>query len=85
MTYGTVHTWLTVGVKTHAGRLKLPALKVGGVWRIDPAGVESFLQKLTTSARGEEADPTPPPESATRRRARAQAAMDRLREMGVIA
>lgn len=76
--------WITTGVKTDAGRMKLVAKKLGGRWKIDPARVAPFVDAMTRSALGEGPETAPPPEPASHGRRRVRESMARLRAAGVV-
>lgn len=42
--------WITTGVKSETGAIRLRAVKVGGRWRIDPAAVAEFIAATTRAA-----------------------------------
>ncbi len=76
--------WITQGLSIDVGRRRLPAKKVGGRWKIDPAQVAAFVDAMTRDALGEGADVAPPPEPASRDRRRVRESMARLRAAGVV-
>lgn len=78
----TVHRWIVRGI----GGVKLPAIRVGHGWRIDPKAVDEFFAKLAARTTGEnerEERPESLPVSADERRKRIERAMAGLREKGV--
>jgi len=61
---GTVIRWIARGTTLLDGsRLKLGATRTPGQWRVDPAALDAFLERLTAdrSNRAGQSDPTPKP------------------------
>ncbi len=84
VTHLNVLGWITTGVRTDTGRARLPAVKLGGRWRVDPAQVGTFVKRMTALALGEGEDVLPPPPSARADKRRIASSMARLRAAGVI-
>ena len=80
--------WVKVGFGIEGGRLRLPATKVGGRWRIDPAAVPPFLNAMTraslpASASVDTVPVDPPKESPAKARKRVAETMASLRALGL--
>src|SRR5262245_29517631 len=79
-----VTNWITVGVKSETGTIRLRAKKVGGRWRIEPAAVAEFVEATTRAALPKSATaPTAqpvatPPETEAARKRRGASCMARL-------
>src|SRR5262245_23189131 len=79
-----VRRWLSSGIATRAGRLRLKAVRHGGRWAVHPADLHAFIDELTRQAL-----PADAPTAADRGgapdaiRRRAKAARDELRRLGV--
>src|SRR5262245_12807905 len=79
-----VRRWLSSGITTRAGRLRLKAVRHGGRWAVRPADLAAFVDELTRQALPADAptaagaDGTP---DAIRRRAKV--AREELRRLGV--
>ncbi len=80
--------YIKAGVGTDAGRLRLPAKKVGGRWRIDPGQVMPFVDAMTAaslpaSAATDGVPVEPPKESPSKARKRVADTMAALRARGI--
>lgn len=83
-----VTTWITTGVKSENGPIRLRAKKVGGRWKIEPSAVSEFIDATTRaslppSATAPEAQPAPRVESVADRTRRASECMARLQRAGI--
>jgi hypothetical protein len=76
--------WITRGVRLERKRVRLPAVKLGGRWRVDPAAVGPFVQRMTANALGEGPDVPAVPEPASVGRRRVAESLARLRAAGVV-
>lgn len=83
VSYLTALGWVTRGIRIDRQRVRLKAVKLGGRWKVDPAAVGPFVQRMTAAALGEGPDLAPPPESPTARRRRVAASLARLRAQGI--
>lgn len=76
----TITRWITLGVRTPSGRLRLPALRVGSRWMVCESAFAEFLAALTAATLPPDESAVPMPRSPAARRRASDAAARELKD-----
>ena len=74
----TILRWISKGLKTPGGVVRLAATRAGGRWMVSGAELQRFTERLTRARQAQETAPLP----AERRSRRADQAESELRKLG---